>query len=135
MVKLTLEVTIKQALDILALLDDSNTSSDSHTSSTQALDKKEIQIPREEIKSILKAVSPSPKTGIKMPTFGRSTTQIKQFEKIETERVEKEQKTNKAKEEKTKMKKEQTKEAQALKIAGQQLDSTIQKLAKPTWKL
>ena len=135
MVKLTLEVTVKQALDILALLDDSNTSSDSHTSPTQALDKKEVQIPREEIKSTLKATSPSPKTGIKMPTFGRTVSQIKQFEKTEIERVEKEQKSNKAKEEKAKAKKKQTREAEALKLAGQQPGSTIQKLAKPTWKL
>jgi len=135
MVKLTLEITVKQALDILALLDDSNTSSDLHISPVQALDKKEIQIPREKIKSILKATSPSPKTGIKMPTFGRTASQIKQFEETEIERVEKEQKSNKAKEEKAKAKKKQTKEAEALKLAGQQLDSTIQKLAKPTWKL
>jgi len=155
MVKITLEVTIQQALAIFTLLNKDNTSSDSHNSSVWPDLPSQDPLPTKPITKPSKASNEpstiSVNTGIKMPALGRTKSQIATFENTEKERFDKKTEEELLKEEckAEREAKKAVKEAEAaekkaeaekaLKLAmdlkKQAITSKSPKLEKPTWKL
>jgi len=133
MVKITLEVTTKQALAIFTLLEsDKNPKWDELSKQEQLLTPKS--------KASTESSTISVNTGISMPTFGRTKSQIATFEATEKKRMDKKTEDELLKEQrKAEKEAKQSEEEQALKDANsikEEAKPTIPtKLDKPTWVL
>ena len=95
-IKITLDVSIPQLEAITKLL---SASSESHTSHSEPKQTLQEQVPEKDLEELIKLPTTTADSSIKMPTFGRSKTQIANFVQHEAQRIEKKEEAQLAKDE------------------------------------